>query len=209
VSIRWIFFDVGYTLINEDNVWQKRFEEQAQSDEARALGLTPEAIRREVEQSTISRKPQYRSFLQKYGLSFPAPYRHELERPYPETVSVLKFLSSRYRLGVIANQSDGLRERLDAWGLLPYFSTFISSWDWQITKPDIRLFQAALDESGCTAHEAVMVGDRLDNDVLPAKSLGMHTVWIRQGFGRLQTPESEAEAPDHEIDSLSELLNLF
>ena len=31
-----------------------------------------------------------------------------------------------------------------------------------------------------------MIGDRIDNDIAPAKSLGMNTVWIRQGYGGLQ-----------------------
>lgn len=209
MNIRWIFFDIGYTLINEDRVWLKRFEEQAQSAEARRLGLTPERIRQEVEQNTIARKPQFRTLIQKYSFSFEAPYRHELETPYPEAADVLKALSSRYRLGVIANQSAGLEERLKAWELLPFFSAIVSSWERQIMKPDIRLFEAALAESGCNPNEAVMVGDRLDNDILPAKSLGMHTVRILQGFGAFQIPLSEFERPDYEVRALSELPHLF
>ena len=54
-----------------------------------------------------------------------------------------------------------------------------------------------------------MVGDRLDNDILPANSLGMRTVRILQGFGSLQHPLTLLETPDHEIRSLSELLTLF
>ena len=209
MSIRWIFFDIGYTLINEDAVWQRRFEEQAQDDEAKRLGLTPEKIRHEVEQNSISRKSQYRTFVQKYGLTFSAPYRHELEVPVPDAEAVLKVLSSKYHLGVIANQTAGLEDRLRSWGLLPYFSLVVSSWDYQIMKPDVRLFEAALAKSGCPAQEAAMVGDRLDNDILPAKTLGMHTVRIRQGFGMLQNPLSEMETPDDEIQTLTELLHLF
>ncbi|MBP3646235.1 MAG: HAD family hydrolase [Clostridia bacterium] len=209
MDIRWIFFDIGYTLINEDAVWQKRFEEQAKTDEARLLALTPERIRQEIGQNTIERKPQYRSFVQKYGLHSEAPYRHEFEVLYSDTLAVLKALSSHYRLGIIANQSAGLENRLKAWGLLPFFSTVVSSWEWQIMKPDIRLFEAALAESSCNPYEAVMVGDRLDNDILPAKMLGMHTVRILQGFGVLQKPLSELEKPDYVIHTLSELIQLF
>lgn len=209
MAVRWIFFDVGYTLINEDAVWQRRFEEQAQMKEAHVLGLTPEKIRQEVEASTIARKPQYRTFLQKYSLVCSAPYRHELEKPYPDTLETLRQLSRQYQLGIIANQSDGLAKRLEYWGFLPYLSTVVSSWDYQIMKPDPRLFEAALAESGCCAQDAVMVGDRLDNDILPAKSLGMHTVRILQGFGSLQQPLTPVENPDHEIRRLSELLALF
>ena len=28
-----------------------------------------------------------------------------------------------------------------------------------------------------------MIGDRLDNDIMPAQKLGMQTVWVRQGMG--------------------------
>lgn len=36
--------------------------------------------------------------------------------------------------------------------------------------------------------EAVMIGDRLDNDISPAKRLGMQTIWIRQGFEAKRGP---------------------
>ena len=76
-------------------------------------------------------------------------------------------------------------------------------------KPDPRIFETALEKAGCPPHEAVMIGDRLDNDVAPAKALGMKTVRVRQGFGVLQSPRSEADTPDFEIGSLSELPALF
>ena len=40
MSIRCLFFDVGYTLVNEDAVWEARCREQADMPEARALGLS-------------------------------------------------------------------------------------------------------------------------------------------------------------------------
>lgn len=54
-----------------------------------------------------------------------------------------------------------------------------------------------------------MVGDRLDNDIQPAKLLGMHTVWLRQGFGALQAPLSSSDTPNHIITNLVQLLQLF
>lgn len=209
MAIRWLFFDIGYTLINEDQVWKKRFEEQALLPQTAVLGLSPEAIRREVVNNTLERRPQYRSFVQKYSLSQVAPYRHELERPYPDALAVLKVLSQRYRLGVIANQTDGLKERLADWQMLSLFSLVISSWDHQVMKPDCRLFEIALEHAGCHAEEAVMIGDRLDNDIEPANMLGMHTVWIRQGFGAFQHSLSASDTPDHTIECLSQLTELF
>ena len=103
----------------------------------------------------------------------------------------------------------GDRERLGGFGILRYFTYIVSSWDVGAMKPDPRIFETALERAGCPPHEAVMIGDRLDNDVAPAKALGMKTVRVRQGFGSLQSPRSEAETPDFEIGSLSELPALF
>ena len=76
-------------------------------------------------------------------------------------------------------------------------------------KPDIRIFGYALDKTNCSPQETCMIGDRLDNDILPAKSLGMKTVWIKQGFGALQKPLSKSEEPDYTINNLTEPLKIF
>ena len=53
-----------------------------------------------------------------------------------------------------------------------------------------------------------MIGDRIDNDILPARQLGMHTVWVRQGFGQYWKITNEAEKPDYQVDNLAELCKL-
>lgn len=209
MKIKYIFFDVGYTLVNEDAVWKQRCIEQSETEEAKRLGLMPETIFAEIENATLRRMPQYRTVVKKYGLSEVAPYRHELESIYDDAVPVLQTLSDNYTLGILANQTDGIRERLEAWGILRYFRLIISSWDYQILKPDRKLFEIALEKAGCVPQEALMVGDRLDNDILPAKALGMRTAWIRNGFCGLQSPASDAEKPDFEIHSLTELTALL
>ena len=54
-----------------------------------------------------------------------------------------------------------------------------------------------------------MIGDRLDNDIVPAKSVGMKTVWVKQGLGGLANIVHENEKADYEVRNLSELLALF
>ena len=204
-----LFFDVGYTLVNEDAVWERRCREQVQTDEAKKLGLTADVIYHEIEIATLARKPQFRTVIDKFGFKEVAPYRTELEELYEDATAVIKALTQKYELGIIANQLDGLKERLEAFALLQYFKYIISSWDVQVMKPDIRIFEYALDKANCKPQEACMIGDRLDNDILPAKSLGMKTVWIKQGFGALQKPESPAEEADYTIEKLPELLEIF
>ena len=204
-----LFFDVGYTLVNEDAVWNDRCRVQAQTDEAKKIGLSAADIYHEIEIASISRKPQFRTLIEKYNFKEVAPYRTEMEKLYEEAPAVIKTLSQKYELGIIANQLDGLADRLDGFGLLQYFNYIISSWDLQVMKPDIRIFEYALSKANCIPQDACMIGDRLDNDILPAKSLGMKTVWIKQGFGALQKPLSKSEEPDYTINNLTELLKIF
>ena len=205
-NIKCIFFDIGYTLINEDDVWEQRCKEQAEMEDGKMLGLSHKQIYEEIIQASIAYQPQYRTVVKKFGFLKSAPYRHELEKLYNNADLVLQSLSQKYKLGIIANQSDGLVCRLSSWNISKYFSFIISSWDYQIMKPDIKLFQAALEQSGYNASETVMVGDRLDNDIFPAKTIGMKTIWIKQGFGGMQTPKSDEYFPDREITDLNELL---
>ena len=61
----------------------------------------------------------------------------------------------------------------------------------------------------CHAENAVMIGDRLDNDIYPAKKLGMKTIWIRQDMAVYQKPESEEYEADITVNSLSELMEIL
>lgn len=73
-------------------------------------------------------------------------------------------------------------------------------------KPDMRIFERALDMVGCRAAESMMVGDRLDNDIAPAKALGMKTVWMKNGLAQYQDAAFGEEIADYRINRLSELL---
>ena len=207
--IKTLFFDVGYTLVDEEAVWLRRCKEQAATEEAKKFGVTAEDIYHEIEKVTIEGLPQYRTTIERFNFSEMMPYHHELETMYEDAPLVLKTLSEKYTLGVIANQADGLRARLESFGILKYFKYVISSWDVKVMKPDIRIFEHALKTANCQPQNAVMIGDRIDNDTAPAQSLGMKGVWIKQGFGKLQTVLAAENPPDYEVDNLIELLKIF
>lgn len=208
-GIKYLFFDIGYTLVNEDQVWKQRCREQAFTNEAKALGLTETDIYNEIVKASRTYKPQYRTVVKKYNFQEVAPYRNELEQPYEEAEKVLEYLSVRYKLGIIANQAEGISERLESFGIKKYFSLIISSWDYQVSKPDVKIFEIALEKAGCNPCESVMIGDRLDNDIYPAKSIGMKTIWIKQGFGGMQNILDEKYCPDEQINSLLELMKVL
>lgn len=127
---------------------------------------------------------------------------------YPETIDVLEKLSQNYRLGIIANQSSSIRELLKEWGIESYFQLVILSEEVGLSKPDTTIFTLALQKANIPADRVVYVGDRYDNDILPAKSLGMHTVRILTGFGKY-TRENGKWKSDWVIPSLQEITNIF
>lgn len=70
----------------------------------------------------------------------------EDERLYPCTADVLKELLRRgYKLGVIANQSEGTARRLEKWGILSCFDVIAASAEEGVAKPDADIFRRALE----------------------------------------------------------------
>lgn len=208
MTVKFIFFDIGYTLVNEDNVWIERCKEQAATSHAKSMGVTANALMNDIQTASNCLKSQWKYVIEKYGFTQSAKYKSEFEMLYDDTYSVLEKLSQQFSLGIIANQNGDLSERLRNWRIDKYFTTVISSADYGFSKPDEKLFLAALDKSHCAPNNAVMVGDRLDNDIMPAKRLGFQTVRIRQGFAKNQIAPSANYEPTYVVNSLTEILNL-
>ena len=85
-----------------------------------------------------------------------------------------------------------------------------TSEDWGASKPDPAFFRALAGVMPCAPGEAVYVGDRLDNDLKPAKAAGMRTAFIRRGpWGHIQEDHPDmAAAADWRLSSLAELPGL-
>ncbi|MBR4040277.1 MAG: HAD-IA family hydrolase, partial [Clostridia bacterium] len=58
-----------------------------------------------------------------------------------------------------------------------YIDIVVASAEEGVAKPDKRIFEIALERADCKRSEAAMIGDRLDNDIVPANELGMYTIW--------------------------------
>ena len=67
----------------------------------------------------------------------------------------------------------------------------------------------ALTQAGCNVEHAMMIGDRLDNDIAPANRLGMHSVWLLRGLGACHEPQNAEEIAEYTIQTLSELFELL
>lgn len=203
-SIKWLFFDLGSTLVDETDGYLKRYAETVEHTDISFEDFRDKAI--EFYKQNEKGDLEAASY---YGLTL-SKWHTELEKLYPNVSSVLETLTGKgYKLGVIANQPLGTKGRLEKWGISGYFDVVIASAEEGMAKPDLRIFQKALSEAGCLPENAVMIGDRLDNDIVPAKKIGMKTVWIKQGMGRYQVPVTAEEKPDYIIDEIRELVDLF
>lgn len=203
----WIFLDMGGTFIDETAAWEDRIQRTAEVN-----GISPEKFRKEMELAAKNNLPEYYTAMQKFGIRYMEPFNHSLERLYPNTTEALEMLRKRYRLGIIANQSKAAREQLDSFGVLNYFEHLTISGEIWFSKPSPTIFRETLRLAGTTAERCIMVGDKLTNDIKPAKALGFRTLWIRQEWGGMQTISDEAMQPDSIADSILQaaemLLNL-
>jgi putative hydrolase of the HAD superfamily len=124
----------------------------------------------------------------------------------PEVDGLLRHLRGRgLRLGIVANQPETARERLMRAGVADLFDYQGLSGLSGLRKPDPRAFTAAAEALGVPASGCIMVGDRIDNDIAPAKALGMAAILLRSGRHRRQRPRSDAEAPDAVVTDVREL----
>jgi putative hydrolase of the HAD superfamily len=125
----------------------------------------------------------------------------------PGIAYVLESLKARgMKLGLAANQPARVIDLLAEHGIGHHFQNQGISGIYGLRKPDLRLFLRACEDLAVEPNECIMVGDRIDNDVAPARLLGMRTVRIRTGRHREQRPRSWDETPDAEVEDAAGIL---
>lgn len=123
---------------------------------------------------------------------------------FPNAHETLAYLKDRYTLHLISNGfKEACEKKLQYSNLAPYFETIVISEIIGINKPDIRIFEHALNNGGANKTEAVMIGDNLDADVRGAQNAGLEAIF----FNPLEV--EKPEDVNHMIKDLKELQQLF
>jgi HAD superfamily hydrolase (TIGR01549 family) len=137
--------------------------------------------------------------------------RKKLFRFYYDAEETLSLLSQKYKLGIIANQSNDVLQLLDKFNFRDFFNVVIISSEVNINKPDPRIFQLAMNRAANNSNLKcyVMIGDRLDTDIGPANKLGMKTIRYTNSIFRLQEPIDESEMATQVVDRLSEIPDIL
>lgn len=202
-NIEWVFFDVGSTIIDEHIAYEHRMKDIADlanttysSVYETAMGFYKQNQKGDLETAKL------------LGVDL-TKWHKEDEVLYRDAYECLEILSSRYKIGIIANQSLGTKDRLEQHGILQYIDLVIASAEEGVAKPDKKIFEIALERGNCKPNNAVMIGDRIDNDIIPAKLLGMYTIWIKQEFGQYWNITQEVEKADCVVHSLMDICNIL
>lgn len=124
----------------------------------------------------------------------------ELREGIPELLAELT--ARGLKLGLAANQPAEVARRLEAHGIARYFQSTAVSGTHGLRKPDVRLLLHACEALGVAPAECIMVGDRIDCDIIPARELGMRTVRLRTGRHASQEPRSDDDRPDFEVTDI-------
>jgi HAD superfamily hydrolase (TIGR01662 family) len=206
---RWVCLDVGETLIDETRVW---------STWADVLGVPRPALFAAF-RDVVGRGSDHRDVLEQFA---GPSWRDRIEEVeaiyggfrredlYPDALPAIASLrAAGYRVAVLANQPASRADELEAIGVRA--DVLAMSEALGLHKPDPAFFARALELMGDPPPgDVAYVGDRIDNDVGPARAAGMRTVWIRRGPWGEEHEERVGEdldgAADLVVRSLDELV---
>jgi putative hydrolase of the HAD superfamily len=110
--------------------------------------------------------------------------------------------SQTYKLGMAGQYGKEILDLLSRSDILDCFAHKFTRDDFTITKPDPRYFEQILSKIQARPEQCIMIGDRIDKDIIPAKQLGMKTILIRTGLHKNQYPRVPSECPNVEIRSI-------
>jgi FMN phosphatase YigB (HAD superfamily) len=131
------------------------------------------------------------------------PAHEKLYDFYPDAMSCLAALrAAGLKVGVAGNQhataEDWLRARLEPGTLIA------SSGGMGVEKPSPELFAKLVELAGEPVDAIAYVGDRVDNDVVPAADAGLVTVFVRRGpWGEVHATWPQIERADVRVDDLT------
>jgi HAD superfamily hydrolase (TIGR01662 family) len=203
MAISAIVFDVGETLLDESRL------RQAWAD---WLRVSRARLEHALRDAIVAREHHARAFerlrpgarIEQFRAACLAPDLTEGDL-YPDALPCLAALRNRgYRVGVVGNQRSAIERIFEQ--LPVHFDLVGSSERWGLAKPSAAFFARLLRELSLPAGEVAYVGDRVDNDVLPANAAGMKSVLILRGpWAAVQAQWQEASSAHLQIQTLNDL----
>jgi FMN phosphatase YigB (HAD superfamily) len=202
-----VVFDVGETLADETRAWG------VWADHFGVPRLTFFAALGQIVAEGRSHRDVFELFAP--GIDIAAEARRlglagksdlvSLDDLYPDALPCLHALAAAgYRLAIAGNQPAPAADVLA--GMAVDFEFIGTSAGWGIEKPAPAFFDRIASELGLAPAAIAYVGDRLDNDVRPARAAGMVAVFIRRGpWGWIQAGRADPPDADIVLERLADL----
>lgn len=117
---------------------------------------------------------------------------------YEGAEEILIYLAKKYRLHIITNGPHHVQQKkLENTNLLKYFTTVTTSELANAKKPDLKIFQFALDQAKASPATSVMIGDNLIADIQGALNAGMDAIYFNP---KKQSQHLEIKEIHHLLD---------
>jgi FMN phosphatase YigB (HAD superfamily) len=195
MAVKAVVFDFGYTLVNEDRVWRECAAEHGWPDSVffAALG------------AAIERRSNHRAVFELLGVpGGPGAMRFEPGDFYDDALDALRTTKEAgHVVGIAGNMGVEIEEFVAEHVDVDFIA---SSAGWGVAKPAAGFFEHIAEAAQSAPADVTYIGDRLDNDVLPATRAGMRGVWLLRGpWAALQRSWPEAQKAVLRIDNLGAL----
>lgn len=123
----------------------------------------------------------------------------------PEAKELLDYLKGKYPLYMVSNGFANMQyTKIETAGLEGYFDGVVLSDEVGISKPDRRIYEAALAMAGVSADKAIMIGDNYKTDITGAHNAGIDQIWFNPK--RIKSPDFE---PTYIVDSLAAIQHIL
>ncbi len=206
-NVEAVVFDVGETLVDETRAW---------SGWADHLGV-PRLTFMSALGAALARGESHRDVFALFapGRDLDAEYNRLVaerafpvivpEDLYPDALPCLEALAADgYRLGIAANQPAATADALRAASI--DLELMAMSDAWGLYKPDPAFFARIAADLDLPPEAIAYVGDRIDNDVSPARAAGMISIFVRRGpWAWINAPRGDPPEADLVVENLAEL----
>ena len=124
---------------------------------------------------------------------------------YPNVFNTLKKLKSKFRIALCTNKKQFITEKiLMDFKIKDFFDCVLGSDSKIKLKPDTEMLEYCLNECNVVPEQAIMIGDS-NNDIIPAKTLGMKSIYVTYGYGKIE----QSIKPDYIVDCFNEILRVI
>ena len=123
---------------------------------------------------------------------------------YPNVENTIKSLKSEFKVALCTNKKQEISEKiLEEFNIKKFFDFILGSSEKHKLKPNTDMLEYCLKMLNVRPEQTIMVGDSM-NDIIPAKKIGVKTIFVNYGYGQLD----KSTWPNHIVSSFDEILQI-